>query len=170
MDWEGETLNRAQEPLPERHQRAEYPARALGERAAFGYAAHVAGEHARRADALAIKRVCEHLERHAFEQVTTAELERIACMGATKLRSTFKRELGCTITEYRHRRRCERAAYLLGATDLSLARVAASVGYRSTAHLNRVFQRHYNCTMSTYRTIRRQEHPERWTSVREGRP
>ena len=81
-------------------------------------------------DMHAIERVRRRLEQQLAAPVDADELARIACMGQTKLRRTFKQACGCTIVEYRQRLRCAKAAELLAAGDAPVAQVAAAVGYR----------------------------------------
>ena len=54
-------------------------------------------------DMHAIERVRRRLEQQLAAPVDADELARIACMGQTKLRRTFKQACGCTIVEYRQR-------------------------------------------------------------------
>ena len=82
------------------------------------------------------------------------ELARIACMGQTKLRRTFKQACGCTIVEYRQRLRCAKAAELLAAGDAPVAQVAAAVGYRPE-RLAELFARTHHTTPSAYRAAMR---------------
>lgn len=102
-------------------------------------------------DRRAIERVRRHLDKDLAVQTNAAELAHIACMGQTKLRCAFKQACGCTIVEYRQRRRCERAAELLLVSDLPVSQVAASVGYRPE-RLAELFSRLYGTTPSAYRT------------------
>lgn len=115
---------------------------------------------ARRADELtsedmhAVERVRHRLEQRLAQPVGTDELIRIACMGQTKLRRTFKQICGCTIVEYRQRARCAKAAELLITSDAPVAQVASDVGYRS-GRLTELFVRIYHTTPSAYRTAMR---------------
>ena len=86
--------------------------------------------------------------------VWLGNVARIACMGQTKLRRTFKQACGCTIVEYRQRLRCAKAAELLAAGDAPVAQVAAAVGYRPE-RLAELFARTHHTTPSAYRAAMR---------------
>ena len=101
-------------------------------------------------DMHAIERVRRRLEQQLAAPVDADELARIACMGQTKLRRTFKQACGCTIVEYRQRLRCAKAAELLAAGDAPVAQVAAAVGYRPE-RLAELFARTHHTTPSAYR-------------------
>ena len=103
------------------------------------------------ADARAIARVAEYLHAHAYERVDAAELARLSCMSQSKLRTEFKRMLGCTVTAYVQRRRMVEAARLLAEADMTLGQVAAAVGYRSANRFKELFEREYGCSPAVYR-------------------
>ena len=105
-------------------------------------------------DMHAIERVRRRLEQQLAAPVDADELARIACMGQTKLRRTFKQACGCTIVEYRQRLRCAKAAELLAAGDAPVAQVAAAVGYRPE-RLAELFARTHHTTPSAYRAAMR---------------
>ena len=94
------------------------------------------------------------MEQQLAAPVDADELARIACMGQTKLRRTFKQACGCTIVEYRQRLRCAKAAELLAAGDAPVAQVAAAVGYRPE-RLAELFARTHHTTPSAYRAAMR---------------
>ena len=64
-------------------------------------------------------------------------LTQIACMGTTKLKSSFKKVYDCTITEYIQQRRMSQAEYLLTNTDLSIGQIAQTVGYSTSSRFLR---------------------------------
>lgn len=103
-----------------------------------------------REDARAIELVRKRLDERLADPVSALELTRVACMGQTKLRRAFKQACGCTIVEYRQRKRCARAAELLVSNGSSVAQAAAAVGYRPE-RLAELFGRIYGTTPSAYR-------------------
>lgn len=109
-------------------------------------------------DARAVDRARQRLDERIAFPVSAEELSRIACMGQTKLRRTFRQTYGCTIVEYRQRRRCARAAELLALSDTPVAQVAAAVGYRPE-RLTELFARIYGTTPSSYRKVVRRSAP-----------
>lgn len=109
-------------------------------------------------DANAVERARRRLDERIACSVSAEELSRLACMGQTKLRRTFRQAYGCTIVEYRQRRRCARAAELLTFSDETVSQVAAAVGYRPE-RLAEVFARIYGTTPSSYRKVVRRPSP-----------
>ena len=67
-----------------------------------------------------IQTVAAYLSDHYAGEVPIERLAQIACMGTTKLKSSFKKVYGCTITEYIQQRRMSQAEYLLAHTDLQI--------------------------------------------------
>lgn len=68
-----------------------------------------------------------------------------------------RRRTGCTFTELLHTARFTRAAALLRDTQLSVADIAAAVGYDNTSFFYRQFAHRYGCTPNAYRQKIRQE-------------
>lgn len=67
-----------------------------------------------------IQTVATYLSDHYAAEIPMERLTQIACMGTTKLKSSFKKVYDCTITEYIQQRRMSQAEYLLTNTDLSI--------------------------------------------------
>lgn len=82
-----------------------------------------------------------YLNDHYAQDVTIEELVKIACMGATKLQTTFKQYNGCTITQYIQRRRMSQAEYLLADTELNIGQVAKIVGYTKASRFAELFRK-----------------------------
>ena len=61
-----------------------------------------------------------YLSDHYAAEIPMERLTQIACMGTTKLKSSFKKVYDCTITEYIQQRRMSQAEYLLTSTDCPL--------------------------------------------------
>lgn len=78
-------------------------------------------------------------------------LARRAAMSERHLTRLFARELGTTPAAYVESVRIDAARRLLQTTDLTVASVAARVGFRSDAVLHRAFGRTVHTTPGTYR-------------------
>ncbi len=63
----------------------------------------------------------------------------------------IKRRTGKTYTELVQAKRLSQAAFLLASTGMSVADVAASVGYDNISYFHRIFQRKFGVTPRTYR-------------------
>ncbi|MFC9896468.1 helix-turn-helix domain-containing protein [Nocardia sp. NPDC127579] len=70
-----------------------------------------------------------------------------------RLSRAFPRELGVSITHYRHRVRLGRALDRLENGEPSLSALAADLGYADQAHLTRTFRRHLGHTPNTLRRL-----------------
>lgn len=79
-------------------------------------------------------------EHYAFD-LKLEQLCKIACMGTTKLKKTFKAYHGYTITEYIQNRRISQAEHLLSYTDLNIRQVANAVGYKSSSRFSDLFRK-----------------------------
>lgn len=91
-------------------------------------------------------------DHYAFE-IKLDQLAKIACMGTTKLKSTFKQLHSCTITEYIQHRRMSQAEHLLGCTDLTINQIAQTVGYHSPSRFSELFKKSTGILPNEYRTI-----------------
>ncbi|OKJ05280.1 helix-turn-helix domain-containing protein [Kitasatospora sp. CB01950] len=70
-----------------------------------------------------------------------------------RLSRAFPRELGVTVTHYRHRVRLARALDRLEAGETSLSTLAADLGYADQAHLTRTARRHLGRTPTALRRL-----------------
>ena len=73
--------------------------------------------------------VADYLDHHYSFPVSLEQLSKIAYMGTTKLKTTFRELFGCNISDYIIRKRMEQAQHLLIGTELSIAEIAQAVGY-----------------------------------------
>ena len=82
-----------------------------------------------RQDYINLDAVKSYIDDHFAFGIKAEQLAAIACMGQTKLRSSFKQTYGSTITAYIQSRRVAFAEYLLEKTDFPIGQVAEAVGY-----------------------------------------
>lgn len=87
-------------------------------------------------DITALENVTAYLNDHYAFEIPLERLAQIACMGTTKLKTTFKQFHSCTVTEYIQQRRMSQAEHLLAKTDLTIGQVAQTVGYSTSRRLN----------------------------------
>jgi AraC-like DNA-binding protein len=83
----------------------------------------------------------EAIHRDCAHEWTVEELARLAGSSRSVLAERFRTKLGTTPRQYRIDWRMNRAATLLTGTDLSVAEVAAAVGYASEPAFARTFKR-----------------------------
>jgi len=69
------------------------------------------------------------------------------------LARTFRRRMGCTMSEYRRHLWVRHAAHLLASTDTPLGEVALASGFADQSHLCRVFKAQLGLTPQAYRLL-----------------
>ncbi|MDD4844420.1 MAG: AraC family transcriptional regulator [Anaerotignum sp.] len=104
-------------------------------------------------DAEQIQNVTAYINDHACLPLTLEQLSKIACMGTTKLKQTFKMMNQCTITEYIQNRRMAQAEFLLSRTDLSIEQIAKMVGYSNPSRFAELFHKNTGILPNLYRKI-----------------
>jgi AraC-like DNA-binding protein len=104
-------------------------------------------------DIAQLKIVTTYLNEHYTYDVPLERLAKIACMGTTKLKMTFKQMHYCTITEYIQQRRMNQAEQLLSKTDLTIGQVAQAVGYSSASRFAELFRKKTGILPLEYRKI-----------------
>lgn len=84
--------------------------------------------------------VAEYIHDHFSCDISLDYLAKIACMGTTKLKATFKAVYHCTITQYIKERRLSLAENLLATTNLTVEQIAQAVGYQNSGRFARMFK------------------------------
>ncbi|MBE6015952.1 MAG: helix-turn-helix transcriptional regulator [Lachnospiraceae bacterium] len=80
-----------------------------------------------------------YINDHYADHLSIESLAKIACMGTTKLKNTFKDYYGMTIADYIQKVRIDHAEHLLAYTSLPVSEVANAVGYVSPGHFAELF-------------------------------
>lgn len=111
-------------------------------------------------DRVQLENVTSYLDEHYSDGVTLDRLTKIACMGKTKLKSTFRRVHGCTITEYTQALRMRKAERLLSDTDYSMHRIAGMIGYSTSSRFAELFRRSTGLAPSEYRRMMMESEPQ----------
>ena len=102
-----------------------------------------------------LKDVTAYLNDHYACDVPLEHLAKIACMGTTKLKSSFKQMQGCTITEYIQQRRMSQAEHLLIDTDFTLGQIAKMIGYSTSSRFAELFRKSTGILPIDYRKMTR---------------
>ena len=102
-----------------------------------------------------IQTVAAYLSDHYAAEIPMERLTQIACMGTTKLKSSFKKVYDCTITEYMQQRRMSQAEYLLTSTDLSIGQIAQTVGYSTSSRFAELFRKSTGLLPGEFRKVGR---------------
>lgn len=107
--------------------------------------------HISEKDIQQIQDVTAFINDHISYALPLSHLSKIACMGSTKLKQSFKIIHGCTITEFIQQRRIGQAEYLLSHTDLPIAQVAKTVGYSNPSRFTELFRKSIGILPNEYR-------------------
>lgn len=100
-----------------------------------------------------LARVREHID-DEHQAIAVTELARTAGVHAVYLARMFRRYVGCSITDYRKRRRVQRVARDVSARSReSLSTIAHAAGYADHAHMCREFRNVAGITPSGFRSI-----------------
>jgi len=80
-------------------------------------------------------------------------------LSESHLQHLFKQCTGLGLGRLLSEKRMQRAADLLGQTDMSIKEIACSVGYEHTSSFSRAFERHFSQAPRSYRQeLRRQKY------------
>lgn len=101
----------------------------------------------------ALNNVASYINDHFNAELPLATLARIACMGTTKLKTSFKHIYHCTISEYIQQRRMSHAEMLLTSTDLTIDHVALAVGYSNAGRFAANFKNNTGLFPAEYRKM-----------------
>ena len=100
-------------------------------------------------------RARDFIDEHFTENITLEDIAEAVSTGVYKLSKTFKTEIGIPPMKYVILRRMGEAQNLLINTDLTVTRIALSVGYNNSNYFQNVFKEFMNMTPKEYR--------KRWT-------
>ncbi len=106
-----------------------------------------------REDLEALSDVIDYINDHYAFNIPLERLAKIACMGTTKLKTSFKEYKNCTITEYIQERRMAQAEHLLLETDLTIHQIAQIVGYSTSSRFASLFKKMTGLLPSEYKEI-----------------
>ena len=104
--------------------------------------------------AATVRRMHDELLQHPEKRVTIEELARRCLMNPTTLKTVFKAVYGDSLASHMKEHRMEKAAELLRRGELSVAEVAAAVGYDSPSRFSAAFRERYHMLPSEYRKKR----------------
>lgn len=97
-----------------------------------------------------LNRVLSHIEENLGESLTLDELARLANVSRFHFARLFRRSTGLSPMAYVERSRLQRAKDLIQSGRLSLAEIAALLGFADQSHFTRRFRRQYGYTPSAF--------------------
>lgn len=92
-----------------------------------------------------------YLKRNYMDSVNLKLLAEQFHLNAVYISQLFKKETGESLTEYLLKIRMEKAAVLLGDTNLRIQEISDMVGYHTTKQFSAIFKRYYGVIPSEYR-------------------
>ncbi|RAW16163.1 AraC family transcriptional regulator [Paenibacillus taichungensis] len=92
----------------------------------------------------------QYIEEHLSEDLSLEAVGAQVFISPKYLSKLFKEELGVTYTDYVTSRRMERAKELIENNNMTIERIASSVGYGTTAYFIKRFKEMYGCTPGHY--------------------
>lgn len=98
-----------------------------------------------------LRQVTDYIAAHSAQNISLTTLAQTAQMSPYHFSRLFKRATGFTPHQYLLRQRTARAKRLLKTSSLSVAAIAAQVGFADQSHLARHFKRHMGVSPSQFR-------------------
>lgn len=99
----------------------------------------------------AVTSVAEYVSTHYEKNDTAADLARLCSLSESQLRRRFLRVYEMPPIAYRNRLRCKIAATLLSQSTMSVAEIAARIGYTDVSDFYRAFRKFYSVSPTAYR-------------------
>lgn len=100
-----------------------------------------------------LRRVLDHIDQHLEEEITVAQLARLANLSDFHFARMFTAALGIPPSRYVSRRRLEAAMAMLAVGKLPLAEIAHRSQFSSQASFSRAFRRATGMTPGAYRRV-----------------
>ncbi len=92
-----------------------------------------------------------YINKNAHENITVSELAESVGLNETYLSKLFKKEMGCTVSEYIRDEKIEEACYLLSFTNKTSIEIATDLSFSSHSYFISVFKKVKGVTPKEYR-------------------
>ena len=96
----------------------------------------------------------EYLSENLDTHITIESLSKHFCVNPTTIKTVFREAYGDSIAAHMKEHRMEKAASLLKESDLSIARIAEAVGFKTQSKFTQVFKETYHVLPKDYRNNR----------------
>ncbi|WP_244834995.1 AraC family transcriptional regulator [Clostridium sp. BJN0001] len=83
----------------------------------------------------------KYINDNCSDTLSLPKLCKIACMGTTKFKKSFKELYHCTATEYIQYCRIKKSEHLLSNTDLTIGEISKMIGYKSASRFSELFKK-----------------------------
>lgn len=108
-------------------------------------------KHSSRCCSLPIHKTLLCIDTNLASDLTLHTLASIQNISAGYLSSLFKKEIGCTLTDYVNRKRMKYAAQLLTTTMLQVQTISQYCGIQDLNYFSKIFKRYYGSAPTEYR-------------------
>ena len=96
--------------------------------------------------------IYRYLEKNYLKQINVTQLSEEFHINACYLSQLFKKEMGCTFTDYLANKRIEYSCKLLLESDLKINEIAELSGFSDYFYFSRVFRKVKKCSPTEYRS------------------
>ncbi len=100
-----------------------------------------------------LQSLVSYIESNLNDRLLLEDLARVAHMGTTKLKYTFKQVHKSTISEFILAKRLNRAEHLLSNSDLNISQVSRNVGYKNAGKFSEIFRDNMGLLPNEYRKL-----------------
>lgn len=108
-------------------------------------------KHSQKNYSLLIQKVITQIESDIASDLSLNNLSKIFDVNSSYLSSLFKKETGCTLTDYVNKQRIERAKDLLISTNLQIQSIAQRCGMLDVNYFTKTFKKYTDLTPKKYR-------------------
>lgn len=98
--------------------------------------------------------VLEYIDSHITDNISVLSVSERFNYNESYFCRKFKREVGCTVSQYIRTRRLEYARKLLETDKISVKHISDICGFSDSAHFTRSFEKAYGISPSKYRKIK----------------
>lgn len=104
-------------------------------------------------DLKALTKICDILDNKYIERPTIDELAQFANMSPTKLKSTFKKVYGTSISQYSIQVKLRHSLILLSNNEGNIEDIALAIGYKNASKFSQVFYKNFGIYPKDYRNL-----------------
>ncbi|WP_099187134.1 phosphoenolpyruvate hydrolase family protein [Tepidibacter mesophilus] len=96
--------------------------------------------------------VKEYVSRNYMNDISFLDLAKVAHVSRGYLSSLFKKEVGCSFSQYLVKFRINKAVEIINKENIQLSDLAGLVGYKDYAHFSKMFKKYKGCSPKKYKT------------------
>jgi AraC-like DNA-binding protein len=109
--------------------------------------------HSVKGYSLIIQKVINQIDLNLTSDLSLKTLSEMFNISAGYLSTLFKKETGCTLTDYVNKKRIDYAIFLLNTTQLQIQTIATHCGISDVNYFTRIFKKYHGMTPIKYREL-----------------